>query len=91
MRIRILSTETETISGNKNGRDWTMTNQKAICQVGNETREIKTLIPKNASPWAVGDYEIDFDKSCYVSGFGNLTLSAEIKLKCLTSAQNKAA
>lgn len=87
MKVRINSTNIQTRSGNKNGRDWTMRNQKAMCQVGNEVREIQILIPADSSAYAPGDYEIDFEKSCYVNAFGTLNIGGEIKLKAVSSVK----
>lgn len=81
MKLKITSTKTETRSGAKNGRAWSMTNQYGFVSVNEETRRIQILIPEDSSPFAVGEYEIDFDKSCYVNSYGSLTLSSELKIK----------
>lgn len=88
MKVKIISDIVETRTGTKNGRDWQMTSQNAYVQMGEETRRMSILIPKSTSPYAPGEYEVDFEKSCYFNSFGQLVLSGELKLKAVETKQS---
>ncbi len=91
MKLTIKSTETKLRTGSKNGREWSMRNQFSLIQIGDEIREVQLLIPEGSSPYAPGQYEVDFEKSCYVNAYGSLTMSGEIRLKAVSVMNTKAA
>lgn len=88
MKIEIVSTPSRRF-GNSNGRDWEIFEQTAYLHSPDKKypEEMKVQVPSERDSYPVGMYDFKVDSSnFYISRYGQLTLSRELKL--LPSKEN---
>lgn len=82
MKIEIVST-VKSRRGNSNGRDWEIFEQDAYLHTEGKKypEEMKVQVPSERESYAIGMYEFKLDDSnFYISRYGQLTLTRELKL-----------
>lgn len=77
--VTFTSEHTETKTGNKNGKDWSITEQDAIVETPFMKNRCRMSLDKGAGPFKVGRYSFDPCELLKVTDFGSIQLG-RIKL-----------
>jgi len=86
VKIRVKSTEVETVRIRGKGGDFDSRRQVAYIETAEEVRKVEVQLGKDQSPYAVGLYGID-DASFRVNQFGRLEVGRLILTPLSASAR----
>lgn len=78
--VTFSSQATETKSGEKNGKPWSITEQDAIIETSVMKNRCKISLGKGQEPYKVGSYTFDPAVCLKVSDFGSIQLGRDIPL-----------
>ena len=78
MLVTIESTKVRENSGEKNGKPWRIREQPAFLRGERVAGEINLILEEGQAPYALGDYELDVERSVKIGRWGRLELYAKL-------------